>query len=175
MTLPSETEPKKATRSRITEEEFFKQLQRVAGPEAVDFARWVLDNAEDHNLQIDWGDAGLLLKYVEPTKGKFFTFGQMRRDGGLATNRLAGRFEELGLPFEIYRDYLDEVAQLIPNASRKRFTTKTGRWEVEQISYGKNPSRFDYPPFVMLAPYKEKFMVAIDKAIQRIEEVTDNE
>ena len=176
VTLPPETEREKAKRRKITEEEFFAQLQHLNDPKAVEFARWILDNAEDHELKIVWGDSGPLFKYFEPTKGKYFTFGQLHPNGLLgATGWLWGRFVELSLPIEICQDYFDEVANLIPNASRKRFKQKSGNWQWEQIAYGKNPKPGDLPPFAALAENKEKFMEAIDKAIQRINEVMENE
>jgi hypothetical protein len=174
ITLPFETEQKKSKRIRITEEEFFNQLKNSSGAEGVEFARWVLDNAEDHNLQIDWGESGPMVKYADPSTGKLFTFIQVRSDGRFVINRLSERFEELGLPLEICRDYIDEVVQWVPGASRRRFTTKTGKWEIEQIVYGDNPSRWDYPPIAKLAPYKEQFMELIDKAINRIREFLEN-
>jgi hypothetical protein len=76
---------------------------------------------------------------------------------------------------EIWRDFFDEVAQLIPNASRQIFTSKTTKKQWEQISLGKNPKSPINTPFAELAKNKEKFMEAIDKAIQRIREVLDNE
>ena len=56
--------PEKGGRRRITEEEFFEELNKAASPEAVEFAKWVLDNAEDHGLEVDWRDSGPVLKYT---------------------------------------------------------------------------------------------------------------
>lgn len=174
VTLPSEPEQKKLRR-KITEEEFVEQLQKVAGAEAVKFARWVLDNAESHDLQIDWGEAGPMLKYIDPATGKFFTFGQLLRHGVFTMPYLWGSFVGYGLPLDICRDYIDEIAKWVPLASRRKFTSKDGRLKWEQLVYGKNPQKSSHPPLIALAPYKEHLMEAIDNAIKSIRKVLDNE
>jgi hypothetical protein len=80
-----------------------------------------------------------------------------------------------GLPLEIWRDYFDEVARLIPNASRQTFTSRSTKRQWEQISLGKNPKSPINPPFAELAMHKEQFMAAIDKAIQRLRKVLEDE
>jgi len=140
----------------------------------MEFARWVLNNAEDHGLTIGWGDAGPILRYEAVLNGRFLNFGQLRHDGLLGwTSWWWANLAQQGLPLEIWRDYFDEVAKLIPNASRQKFTGKKVQWE--QISLGKNLKVPKNPPFGELAAHKEQFMAAIDKAIQRLREVLDNE
>lgn len=176
VTTPPESEQKKTSRRKITEEEFLQQLQTLNDPRAVEFARWVLDNAEDHDLKIVWGDSGPLMKYFEPTRGKYFTVGQLLSNGLLSSGSwLYLRFKELGLDLKICQDYMDEVAELIPNATRKKFIQRGGKWIYEQIAYGKNPKPMDLPPFGDLASKKELFMAAIDKVIQRIGEAMEHE
>jgi hypothetical protein len=171
VTLPQEPGPEKAGRRRITEEEFFEELNKAANPEAVEFAKWVLDNAEDHGLEVDWRDSGPVLKYTDPVLGTFFNFGQLRRNGILAIDYLYWRFKELGLPLEICRNFLEEVARLIPQASSRRITTKSGTERGEWVVYGKNPRSGDFPPFAPLNSKREEFMEAIDKAIGEIQKL----
>lgn len=171
VTLPPEPKPEKVGRRRITEEEFFEELNKVASPEAVEFARWVLDNTEDHGLVVDWRDSGPVLKYIDPVMETFFNFGQLRRDGRLAITYLFGRFKGLGLPLEICRNFLEEVSGLIPQASHRRFTTKSGKEVGEWIVYGKNPRSGDLPPFAPLNAKREEFMEAIGRAIAEIQKV----
>jgi hypothetical protein len=171
VTLRPEPGPEKAGRRRITEEEFFEELNKSANTEAVEFAKWVLDNAEDHGLEVDWRDSGPVLKYTDPELGTFFNFGQLRRNGMLAIDYLYWRFKELGLPLEICRKFLEEVAFLIPQASPQRFTTKSGKETGEWIVYGKNPRSGDFPPFAPLNSKREEFMGAIDKAIGEIQKL----
>jgi hypothetical protein len=58
VTLPSEPIPGKPPRNRITQEEFISRLRTLSDPRASEFAEWLLDNAEDHDLTIDWGYTG---------------------------------------------------------------------------------------------------------------------
>jgi hypothetical protein len=172
VTLKPEAGPEKVGRRRITEEEFFEELNRTASADAVEFARWVLDNAEDHNLEVDWRDSGPVLKYHDQELGIFFNFGQLRRDGQQATDYLYWRFKELGLSLKSCRGFLEEVARLIPQASHRRFTTKTGKERGEWIVYGTNPRARDFPPFAPLNLKREEFMGAIDRAIGEIQKLS---
>ena len=171
VTLPPEPRTEKGGRRRITEEEFFEELNKAASPEAVEFAKWVLDNAEDHSLEVDWRDSGPVLKYMDPGIGKSFNFGQLRRNGRLVIDYLYGYFKDYGLPLEICRNFLEEVARLIPQASHRRFTTKSGKERGEWIVCGKNPRSGDFPPFAPLNSKREEFMEAIDKAIGEIQKL----
>jgi len=171
VTLPPEPKPEKAGRHPITEEEFFEALNKAASPEAVEFARWVLDNSEDHGLEVDWRDSGPVLKYRDPALGTFFNFGQLRRNGMIAIDYLYWRFKELGLPLEICRDFLEEVARLIPQASHRQFTTKSGNERGEWVVHGINPRSGDFPPFAPLNLKREEFMEAIDRAIGEIQKL----
>jgi hypothetical protein len=172
VTTPPERPQVSSTRKKITEDEFFEQLDKASGPGVVEFARWVMDNAEDHGLRIAWGDAGPMLQFVDDATGDFFTFGQLSRDGRLtATDRLGERFGRRGLPLEIYLDYLDDLAKLIPGASRHQFVSKSGRNRWEQLAYGKNPRSSDCAPLSELAPRKEEWFAAIDKAVSRIRRI----
>ena len=89
----------------------------------------------------------------------------------LAIDYLYWRFKELGLPLEICRNFLEEVALLIPQASHQRFTNQIGERKREWIVYGKNPRSGDFPPFAPLNSKREEFMEAIDKAIGEIQKL----
>ncbi|MCD6297632.1 MAG: hypothetical protein J7M30_10810 [Deltaproteobacteria bacterium] len=112
VSLPSEPSEKSiSSRKRITEEEFLEDLQQSSGNGAVDFAQWVLEQAADQGLRIDWKDAGPLLKYDDPESSEFFTLGQLHKGGFLTeTSRLYERFERLGWPIDACLSYLDDVA-----------------------------------------------------------------
>jgi len=175
VSLPPEDSKTSSVRKRITEEEFFEELEKSSGNKSVEFAKWALDQAEDHGLRIDWRDAGPMLKYDDPESGEFFTLGQLHKSGSLrsTSHNVYKRFRKHGWPLDACLDYLDEVASLIPRASRKTFRAKTGKragkehWEV--IVYGKNPGPKSYPPFELLLPKKEDWFKAISKLIERIQ------
>jgi len=171
VTLPPAEKPREgSTRRRITEEEFFEELEKSSGDKSVEFAKWVVDRAENHGLSIDWKEAGPILKYNDPESGQFFTLGQLHKNGGLTeTGRLHARFRKLGWPFDACLDYFDEVASLIPGASRKAFKSRSGKQKWEQIVYGKNPGPGSYPPFEILSEKKEGWFNAISKLINRIQ------
>ena len=170
VTLPDEKPEKTSSRRRITEEEFFEELEKSSGDKSVDFAKWVLDQAEDHDLRIDWRDAGPMLKYDDPESGEFFTLAQLHKSGSLrsTSHNLYKRFRKNGWPFDACANYLDEVASLIPGASRKAFEARSGRkWE--QIVYGKNPGPQNYPPFELLITKKASWFDAMSKLVDRIQ------
>lgn len=169
VSLPTELSDKTiSTRRRITEEEFLEELFQSSGKDAVKFAEWVLIQATDHGLRIDWKDAGPLLKYDDPETGEFFTLGQLHKGGYLAeTARLYSRFEKLGWPFDACLSYLDNIAAIIPGAKRKSFHSKSGsKWE--QVVYGKNLTAGSHPPFMLLEPKKDEWFDAIKKLINQI-------
>ncbi len=169
VSLPSEPPTKSPySRKRITEEEFLGELRRSFGDDEVNFAKWVLEEAIEQGLRVDWKEAGPILKYDDPDSGEFFTLGQLRKDGLLAeTSRLYQRFDSLGWPLDACFSYFDQVASLIPSAVRKSFKSKSGnKWE--QVAYGNTPTAGSHPPFFLLEPSKEKWFFAIQKLINRI-------
>jgi hypothetical protein len=171
VTLPVEKPGKGSDRTSITAKEFFEELEKSSGDKSVEFAKWVLKQAENQDLIIDWKEAGPILKYNDPESGQLFSLGQLNKNGRLtATQALYNRFRRLGWPFDACLEYFDEVASLIPGASRKAFNTRSGRKkEREQIVYGKNPGPGDYPPFEILSEKKEDWFNAISKLIDRIQ------
>jgi len=176
VSLPPEDSKTSSPRKRITEEEFFEELQKSSGEKSVQFAKWVLDHAEEHGLRIDWKDAGPLIKYDDPETGQFFTLGQLHKNGTLAeTFRLRSRFRKLGWPLDACQDYFDEVAALIPGAIRKSFPAKHGKGTRELIVYGKNPSFSSYPPFEGLITKKDEWLKAISKLIARIQALSGDQ
>jgi hypothetical protein len=155
-------------RAPITEDAFFRELGKNA-PKVVDFARRVLEQAPHHNLDIEWGDAGPILKYYEPDSGEFFTLGQLHRNGQLgSTNRLSSRFRKLGLPKEIYQAYLDKLAAFIPGATRRSFTAPGGK-QWEQIALSDSPKK-GAPRLEPLAAHQEAWFRLIDETTGRIQE-----
>jgi hypothetical protein len=161
VTLPARDE--RSSRRKLTEEEFFEELVESADPNAVDLSRWALDNADDHQLQISWGDAGPLLQWVDEASGNYFTFGQLSRRAYLSsTQRLLSRCQGLGLPREIWLEYSDEIIRLVPGAYRKK------RNKGEEIAMKTGTGKKESIPLTLLWPCKEQWFAAIDRAIDKL-------
>jgi len=158
----------------ITEDEYWKKLKAEGGQKVVEFVREVLALAPDHGLRVEWMKAGPVLKYDDELRDTFFNFGQLHWRGVLSEpGFLFVRFKELGLPLEICRDYLDEVARLVPNASR-HLVHKGMSFESEILLYGDHPDPEDYVPMEKLIAVKELWLSALDKAIGRIRGASDS-
>ena len=154
-------------RTSITEEQFFEELKTIS-PVAMEFVKWALSEAPQHQLAVDWGGAGPSLKYVDGT-GEEFSFGQLTKYGLLLTFWLP-KFKKLGLDEKIATSYLDEITRLVPGSERvERGFNK--RFKTEVIVYPKG-SKTDLP-LVELAPNKEKWFQAIDNAINSIRDLSE--
>lgn len=177
VSLPSETEKETRTRKRITEEEYFEELTKYSGDSAVQFAKWILDQADNRGLRIDWKDAGPIVKYDDIDSETFFTLFQLHKHGILTeTYRLHGRFKRLGWPTDAVFDYFDEVASLIPRAVTQTLNYKTRKKEERvQTAYGNKPKISSYPLFDDLEPKKDEYFSAIDKLINRIQKLSGDE
>ena len=160
---------------QITPETFYQQLARVEGPDLVAFARWVVENAPAQGLRVTWGKVGPQLQFAHENHASLpFMFGQLDRSGVLSQRQSAvlRRCEQLHVPLEIIRDYLKDLAALIPGACVKTFPLPGG--DVKELvvsSEGAGP--VDWPPLVPLALHKEEWLAAIDRAVVRIREVLD--
>jgi hypothetical protein len=166
---------KSSVEEKVTSEAFYQQLAQVGDPNLVAFARWVVDNAPAHGLSVTWGKVGPLLKFAHEKHSHLpFMFGQLDRSGVLSQRQSAvlRRCEDLHVPAEIIRDYLKDVAALIPGACVKTFPLAGGDVK-ELIVAGEDAGPIDWPPLAPLALHKEEWLAAIDRAIVRIREVLD--
>ena len=166
---------KSSVEEKVTSEAFYQQLAQVGDPDLVAFARWVVDNAPAHGLSVTWGKVGPLLKFAHEKHAYLpFTFGQLDRSGVLSQRQTAVLrcCEELHVPVGVIRDYLKDVAVLIPGACVKTFPLAGGNVK-ELIVAGKDAGPADWPPLAPLALHKEEWLAAIDRAIVRIREVLD--
>ena len=166
---------KSSGEEKVTSEAFYQQLAQVGDPNLVAFARWVVDNAPAHGLSVTWGKVGPLLKFAHEKHSHLpFMFGQLDRSGVLSQRQSAvlRRCEDLHVPAEIIRDYMKDVAALIPGACVKTFPLPGGVFK-ELIVTGEDAGPVDWPPLAPLALHKEEWFAAIDQAIVRIREVLD--
>lgn len=159
----------KGRRQSITEEEYYKILQSAAGRDVAGFVRGILAGASGHGLRVHWMEGGPTLKYDYEPKDTFFNFGTLHKAGYLVERGdLFLRCKQLGLPLEICRNYLDEIARLVPGAQR-RLVSEGKAFETEKLLFGKDPGFEDYVPLDKFIPVKDQWMAAIDKAIQGIQ------
>jgi hypothetical protein len=166
---------KSSVEEMVTSEAFYQQLAQLGDPGLVAFARWVVDNAPAHGLSVTWGTVGPLLKFAhEKHAYSPFTFGQLDKSGVLGQRQSAvlRRCKEFRVPVEVIRDYLKDVAALIPGACVKTFPL-AGGYVKELIVAGENAGPVAWPPLAPLALHKEEWFAAIDRAIARIREVLD--
>jgi hypothetical protein len=165
----------KSSGEKIAPEAFYQQLAQVGSPDLVAFARWVVENAPAHGLSVTWATVGPQLKFAHEKYANLpFMFGQLDRSGVLSQwqSAVLRRCEDLHVPVEIIRDYLKDVAALIPGACVKTFPLAGGDVK-ELIVAGKDAGPVDWPSLVPLLMHKEEWFAAIDRAIVRIREVLD--
>ena len=165
----------KSSGEKITPEAFYQQLAQVGGPDLVAFARWVVENAPAHGLRVTWGTVGPQLQFAHEKHTRFpFMFGQLDRSGVLSQRQSAvlRHCEQLHVPVEIIRDYLKDLAALIPGACVKTFPLPGGDVK-DLVVFGEDAGPIDWPPLAPLALHKEEWLAAIDRAIVRIREVLD--
>ncbi|MGO8749176.1 MAG: hypothetical protein ACLQNE_24725 [Thermoguttaceae bacterium] len=165
----------KPAREQITPQAFYQQLIQVGGPDLVAFARWVVENAPAHGLSLTWGRCGPLLNFAhENHPYEPFMFGQLDRSGVLSQKQSAvlRRCKELHVPVEVIRDYLKDMAALIPGACVKTFPLAGGDVK-ELLVSGEDAGPVDWPFLAPLALHKEEWFAAIDRAIVRIRAVLD--
>ena len=174
VTVPAASESPAVGRHTITKDAFVERLTKSSSAEVVTFVKWVLEQAPQHDLTIDWGDAGPLLRYDDPDTEGHFTLGQLNWRGSLSgTHWLSGRCKKLGLDAAIYQHYLDRVAALIPGATRRTFRAasgrKAGRKEWEQIAVSDSPKKGN-PSLAPLVGRGPEWFAIIDDTIQEIRE-----
>ena len=137
------------------------------------FAKWVLEQAPAHDLTIVWGDAGPLLKYEDADAGHSFTLGQLSWRGRLSsTQRFSRRVQKLWLDASIYQGYLDQVAALIPGATRRRFRAPSGK-EWEQVATSESPNK-GIPRLDPLVTHGLEWFAIIDATVRKIRAALEN-
>ena len=170
VSVPSAAAAAQSGRTKLTESAFLEQLSESNSPDVVRFAEWMLEQAPAHDLTITWGEGGPLLRYEDAETGHRFTFGKLSRHGTLGdTHRLGVRCLMLGLDASIYQSYLDQVAALIPGATRYSHRTPSGK-EYEGVGKSvKKGERLD--PLVTRGP--EWFKI-IDATVRKIRKALEN-
>ena len=173
VSVPSAPPAAQSGRTKLTESAFLEQLSKSSSPEVVRFAQWVLEQAPAHDLTITWGEGGPLLRYEDAETGHRFTFGKLSRGGTLGdTYWLGGQCLRRGIDASIYQNYLDQVAALIPGATRRRFRTPKGT-EREQVAISDSPKKGS-PPLAALVTHGPEWFKIIDATVRKIREALEN-
>jgi hypothetical protein len=131
VSTPPEEPQNKPKRFTITEGEFYRLLSDNITANEVAFVKRIIEEAPRHQLDVDWKQGGPLLKYTDNDAGTFFSIGGFNREGDWVNEYLLSqRCIQLGLPENIWTDYLNELVRIIPGARRVKGTIKPdGRWE----------------------------------------------
>ena len=173
VSVPSAPPAAQSGRTKLTESAFLEQLSESSSPEVVRFAQWVIEQAPAHDLTITWGEGGPLLRYEDAETGHRFTFGKLSRGGTLGdTYWLGGACQRRGFDASIYQNYLDQVAALIPGATRRRFRTPKGT-EREYVAMSDGPKKGS-PPLAALVTHGPEWFKIIDATVRKIREALEN-
>jgi hypothetical protein len=149
----------------ITEQQFYEELGQVS-PAGLEFAKSAIQEAGKHHLGVGWGAGGAILKYRDEASGEAFNFGQLWKSGELSLVFCLPKFRTLGLPEDIATDYLDDITRLVPGSYRQECAFAK-ELKSEQIYYPEGSKGL--LPLAELAPHKEKWFQAIDKAVTRLQ------
>ncbi len=161
--------PSKPDTTSISREQFFEELERIDG-DAACLVKWAITEAPQHQLVVDWGAQGPNLKFRD-SNGEEFSFGQLSKYG-LLLNYWLPKFRKLGAPENIAIDYLDDIVRLVPGSERqeRKFENEL---KTEVLVFPKGSREF--LPLAKLAPQKEKWFDAIDRAVGGIRRLSSKE
>jgi hypothetical protein len=110
----------------LTEEAFFEALQKQTSPSIANGLRALLPKTAALGVTTLARQASLSLHYLEPFRGARFSFGSVRVDSGLDMFYVVYFFSAAGLDQQIGRDYLEDVARLVPGARVHVWNTRSG-------------------------------------------------
>jgi hypothetical protein len=118
VSTPPEDSPRTAKRYTITEDEFYRKLSDNVTADEVAFVKHVCEEAPKHQLDVHLQSLPLL-KYTDRDTGELFSFGGFDRDGYLTWEyALSSKCISLGLPDNIWTEYLDTLVRIIPGTKR---------------------------------------------------------
>jgi hypothetical protein len=144
-------------------------LERLAfrDPAMADSARWVFDAAKERGLGLLPNVKSVAICYQDQASGLSFHLGFVNDLGELGMWALPDQCRRNGLPDEIWRNYYEQVARLIPGASVAPCPRKNDvpYW---QVLVGKAS-----PSFKPLGERKEAWMEAIDQVVERLRQAME--
>lgn len=119
--------PASGSRRLLTAEEFFEQLQKNKGPEAVTFAQRLIRDCEALGLETVWNSGSFSLKLPDP-QGSGLRIGvfNVDRTGYIYLGYSQGQLEKLQLPLELSYDFAAQTAALLPGIDQHQ--VQKGNW-----------------------------------------------
>ena len=119
--------PTAGIRRLITAEDFFEQLNKNKGPEAVAFAQRLIRDCAALGLETVWNSGSFSLKLPDP-QGSGLRIGvfNVDRTGYVYLGYSQGQFEKLQLRLELSYDFAAQTAALLPGISQH--PVQKGSW-----------------------------------------------
>jgi hypothetical protein len=163
ITTPAIAPASDGRRRNPTAAEFYETLRAAAGPEAVAFVEWALQEGQTLGLKVEWKGTGPFLKYQDEESGNWRTVASFRKGG-----RLAGG--KTGPPREALYRYFDELARFVPGASRRLGDSPSARkWGGEELLMEDGQE----VPLVVLDQHRDQWLAALKKLLASLEKQDD--
>ena len=157
VSVPTASEMAPPRAAAITEEVYYRELERRTSSEAVAFVKKLVANAPAHRLTPIWQSASVTLKYEHQGTGTLFSFGALKKDGEAWISWLREQCQRSGVPESVALDYFKSVANRIPTA----FVNKSDGVAIGDGKHG--------PSVQSLMAIESDWLLAIDKAIREID------
>jgi len=162
ITLPDEDEEGSGrSRRTLTEEAFYERLAKQVSPGAAERLRVFLAEVENLGVTTVAREASLSLHYVEPSSGSPFSCGSIYTHGRVDMFYVVYFFRAAGFHEQIARDYLDDVARLVPNA-------RVRVWESNTDPRAAIKVRNRHISIEEILEHEKEWLSAIERMISRI-------
>lgn len=152
--LGTETESKKINpqlRFSITAEDYFEQLQQKTSPEIVEFAKQIINDAQESGYFIEWNSGSFGVKLMDPQgSGIKITLFTVDKNGLVYLGYTQGQFVKLGLPLELSYNFAKDTADFLPHIKQNPLT---------QNSWNKYSNLYDLQPVYNAFKYRTKTYV----------------
>lgn len=104
------------SRTTITEEDFFEQLESNTNKKIAEFSKEILHEAIENGFHIDWNQGSFVVKILDPNgSGQKITMFVVDRKGIFYIGWSGTQLKRLGLDFNLSSEYVRETAKLFPN------------------------------------------------------------
>ncbi|MCZ2393554.1 MAG: hypothetical protein LC105_06845 [Chitinophagales bacterium] len=102
------------SRTTITEEDFFEQLQQNTDRESVEIAKHILQVSKEKGFYIEWTTGGFVAKLLDPAgSGQKITLYVTDRKGLFYIGWSSAQLEKIGLDKQISFDFAERTAKIV--------------------------------------------------------------